>query len=107
MTLNGMQSEMLGFLWVSWSLLVLGILCVLSRRNLVGVLFGIELMLNGSALNFATFSFFKTGTIDGQLFSLFIIVVAAAETAVALGIILAFYRQRQSVKTDEANWLRN
>ncbi len=96
-----------GYLWISAVLLALGILAVLSRKNAIGILLGVELILNAAAINFVAFSRFRTGAIDGQVVALFIILVAAAEAAVALAIILRLYRLRQTVDTDEATLLRN
>lgn len=96
-----------GYLWVSCILLGLGVACVLSRKNAIGVLLGVELILNAAAINFVAFSRFRTGTIDGQVVALFIILIAAAEAAVGLAIILRLYRLRQTVDTDEASLLRN
>jgi NADH-quinone oxidoreductase subunit K len=96
-----------GYLWVSSALLALGILAVLSRKNAIGILLGVELILNAAAINFVAFSRHRTGAIDGQVVALFIILVAAAEAAVALAIILRLYRLRQTVDTDEATLLRN
>jgi NADH-quinone oxidoreductase subunit K len=96
-----------GYLCIGTILLALGILAVLSRKNAIGILLGVELILNAAAINFVAFSRFRTGAIDGQLVALFIILVAAAEAAVALAIILRLYRLRQTVDTDEATLLRN
>lgn len=96
-----------GYLWISTVLLALGILGVLSRKNAIGILLGVELILNAAAVNFVAFSRFRTGAVDGQVVALFIILVAAADAAVALAIILRLYRLRQTVDTDEATLLRN
>ncbi len=96
-----------GYLCVSTCLLALGVLAVLSRKNAIGILLGVELILNAAAINFVAFSRYRTGAIDGHLVALFIILVAAAEAAVALAIILRLYRLRQTVDTDEATLLRN
>lgn len=96
-----------GYLTVGAVLFVLGGIAVLSRRNAIGILLGIELILNAASLNFIAFSKFRTGAIDGQIFSLFIIIIAAAEAAVALAIILRLYRLRESVDIRDVNILRN
>ncbi len=96
-----------GYLWVSTALFALGVLTVLSRKNAIGILLGVELILNAAAINFVAFSRFRTGAVDGHMVALFIILVAAAEAAVALAIILRLYRLRQTVDTDEATLLRN
>lgn len=96
-----------GYLWIGAFLFALGILAVLSRKNAIGVLLGIELIMNAAAINFVAFSRYRTGAIDGQVVALFIILVAAADAAVGLAIILRLYRLRQTVDTDEATLLRN
>jgi len=96
-----------GYLTVAAILLALGIVGVLSRKNAIGILLGIELILNAASINFVTFSKYRTASIDGQVITLFIILIAAAEAAVALAIILRFYRLKQTIDSDEANLLRN
>ena len=96
-----------GYLAVGAVLLVLGIIGILSRKNSIGILLGIELILNAAAINFVTFSKYRTASVEGQVVSLFVILIAAAEAAVALAIILRFYRIRQTIDADEANFLRN
>ena len=89
------------------ALFAMGLYAVLSRRNAVAVLMGIELMLNSANLQFAAFSRFAAGALDGQVFAVFVIVLAAAEAAVALAIILALYYNTRSVLEDEADRLRD
>ena len=96
-----------GFLVVGAILLTLGVIGVLSRKNAIGILLGIELILNAAGINFVIFSKYRTASIDGQVITLFIILIAAAEAAVALAIILRFYRLKQTIDSDEANLLRN
>ena len=96
-----------GYLMVSAVLFLLGIAALCSRKNAIGMLLGIELILNAAGINFVAFSKFRTATIDGQVVTLFIILIAAAEAAVALAIILRFYRLKQTIDADEANLLRN
>lgn len=95
-----------GFLLVGGCLFVLGIVGVASRKNVIGILLGVELMLNAAGINFVAFSRFRTGAIDGQVVTLFIILIAAAEAAVALAIMLRFYRLKQVLDAGEANLLR-
>ncbi len=88
----------------------LGLYCVLTRKNAVSVLMGVELILNAANLNFVAFSSF-TGTIGapevaGRVFAVMIIVLAAAEAAVALAIILAIFRRMGTVEVDNLNELR-
>jgi NADH:ubiquinone oxidoreductase subunit K len=94
------------YLAVSGTLFTLGILGVLTRRNAVNVLMGVELILNSANLNLVAFSRFGTGNLQGQLFAVFVIVIAAAEVAVALAIVLTLYRLRRTPNLDEADFLR-
>jgi NADH-quinone oxidoreductase subunit K len=94
------------YLVISAALFSLGIMCVLTRKNAVSVLMGIELILNSANLNLVAFSRFTTGNLDGQLFAIFTIIVAAAEAAVALAIVLSMYRLLKSVNLDRADTLK-
>lgn len=86
----------------------IGLYVALSRRNAIGVLMGIELMLNSVNLNLIGFARFVESPrpIDGQVFSVFVITIAAAEAAVALGLAVAIYKQRQSIDVDRLNLLK-
>ncbi len=90
------------YLVVSAALFSLGLLGVLTRRNAVNVLMGVELILNSANLNLVAFSRYGTGNLDGQLFAVFVIVIAAAEVAVALAIVLTLYRLRRTPNLDAA-----
>ena len=94
------------YLVVSSALFSLGMLGILTRRNAVNVLMGVELVLNSANLNLVAFSRFGTGNLQGQLFAVFVIVIAAAEVAVALAIVLTLYRLRRTPNLDEADILR-
>jgi len=94
------------YLVVSGALFSLGILGVLTRRNAVNVLMSIELILNSANVNLVAFSRFGPGGLQGQLFAVFVIVVAAAEVAVGLAIVLTLYRLRRSPNLDEADILK-
>mgnify|MGYP001767317569 CR=1 FL=1 len=93
------------YLWLSAALLLIGTVGVLMRRNIVIILMSIELMLNAVNINLIAFSQLLQNVV-GQVFAVFVIVVAAAEAAVGLGIILAFYRNKETVNIDEMNLLR-
>lgn len=86
----------------------IGLFIALSRRNAVGVLMGIELMLNSVNLNLIGFARFVESPrpIDGQVFAVFVITVAAAEAAVALALAVAVYRTRASIDVDRLNLLK-
>jgi NADH-quinone oxidoreductase subunit K len=94
------------FLVVSAALFSLGIMAVFARKNAVNVLMGVELILNSANLNLVAFSRFSAYNLDGQIFAIFVIVVAAAEAAVALAIILSMYRIIKSVNLDRADTLK-
>ena len=94
------------YLLVSAALFALGLLGVLTRRNAVHVLMGVELILNSANINLVAFSRFGGGNLQGQLFAVFVIVIAAAEVAVALAIVLTLYRLRRTPNLDEADILR-
>src|SRR5437868_5643684 len=92
-----------GYLFVGAVLFTLGIFSMLTRKNAIGILLGIELILNAAGINFVAFSKYRTAALDGQLANLFVILIAAAEAAVALAIILRFYRLKETIAADEAN----
>ena len=94
------------YLVVSAALFSLGVLGVLTRRNAVNVLMGLELILNSANINLVAFSRFGTGNLQGQMFAIFVIVIAAAEVAVALAIVLTLYRLRRTPNLDDADALR-
>ncbi|HZN34953.1 MAG TPA: NADH-quinone oxidoreductase subunit NuoK [Pirellulaceae bacterium] len=91
-------------------LFVAGAICMATKRNALGVLMGIELVLNGANLNFVAFGskFLRTDTLglDGELIALFVIVLAAAEAAVALAIALNFYNNHTTIDVDQADELK-
>ena len=91
---------------MSAALFSLGIFGVLTRKNGVNVLMGIELILNSANINLVAFSRYSSHSFDGQMFAIFVIVVAAAEVAVALAIVLTLYRLLSSVNLDQADSLR-
>lgn len=94
------------YLTVGALLFAMGVLCITTRRNAVAVLMGVELMLNAANLNFVAFARFGHGEIDGQVFAVFSIVVAAAEVAVALALVLNIYRNIRTIDVDEADLLK-
>lgn len=98
--------ELKYFLLISAFLFSLGVFGVLTRRNAVNVLMGVELILNSANLNLVAFSRYSSTGIDGQMFAVFVIVVAAAEVAVALAIVLTLYRVLNTVNLDRADVLK-
>jgi NADH-quinone oxidoreductase subunit K len=93
------------YLMLSAALFMLGIIGVMTRRNIIIILMSMELMLNAVNINLIAFSR-QLGDVTGQVFAVFVICVAAAEAAVGLGIILAFYRNKETINIDEMNLMR-
>jgi len=94
------------YLLLGLTLFCIGLYGALTKRNLIIVLVSIELMLNAVNINLVAFGKFGVEpSVTGQVFALFSMVVAAAEVAVGMAIILAFYRNRKSIYIDEANQL--
>ncbi|HJN67398.1 MAG TPA: NADH-quinone oxidoreductase subunit NuoK [Pirellulales bacterium] len=101
------------YLIVGAVMFVAGLVCMATKRNALGVLMGIELVLNGANLNFVAFGSgflirnpaYQLG-LDGQIISLFVIVLAAAEAAIALAIVLNFYNNHSTVDVDRADELK-
>lgn len=94
------------FLVLGALLFSLGLLTVATRRNAVGVLMGVELILNGANVNFVAFNHWVTGGVSGQVFALFVIVLAAAEAAVGLAIVLALFQTFRSIDVRLADTMR-
>jgi NADH-quinone oxidoreductase subunit K len=92
------------YLVVAAALFVLGVIGVLTRRNVVIVLMSIELILNAVNLNLVAFS--RLYGFHGQVFAIFVITDAAAEAAVGLGILIAFFRNKETVNVDEIDLLK-
>ena len=96
-----------GYLVVSMLLFAIGLAAVLVRRNAIAVLMGIELMLNAANLNFVAFWRYHGGQpMEGQVFAIVVITLAAAEAAVALAIILSVYRRFRTVNVDQINLMK-
>jgi len=101
------------YLVVGAILFVAGVVCMVTKRNAIGVLMGIELVLNGANLNFIAFANpalrsdpSRAIGLDGHMIAIFVIVLAAAEAAVALAIVLSFYHNHASVAVDAADELK-
>ncbi len=92
------------YLIVAAALFIIGVIGVLTRRNVVIILMSIELILNAVNLNLVAFS--RLHNLQGQVFSIFIMADAAAEAAVGLGIIIAFFRNKETVNMDEVDLLK-
>ena len=93
------------FLLLAAVLFCIGVYGVIARRNAVLVLMSVELILNAVNVNLVAFSLMN-GTIDGQVFALFVIAIAAAEVGVGLAMVLMIYRNRQSISLDELSEMK-
>jgi NADH-quinone oxidoreductase subunit K len=116
-TFTGRISEGLGhpdlskFLIIGALLFVIGVAGVLTRRNIIVIFMSIELILNAANLNFIAFSRYlrdagSLNAVAGQVFTVFIIVVAAAEAAIGLGLVIALYRNRETIFVDKIDLLK-
>ena len=94
------------YLLVGAVLFVCGVICMATKRNGIGVLMGVELVLNGANINFVAFSRYTDLGIDGQVMALFVIVLAAAEAAVGLAIVITYFRNRETVDTRDMKELK-
>jgi NADH:ubiquinone oxidoreductase subunit K len=94
------------YLLVSAALFSIGLFGVLTRKNAVNVLMSIELIFNSANINLVAFSRFSSSDLSGQVFAVFVIVIAACEAAVALAIVLSLYRILKSVDLDRASALK-
>ncbi len=95
-----------GYLFVAAVLFVCGVVCMMVKRNGIGILMGVELVLNGANLNLVAFSRYTPLGLDGQVFALFVIVLAAAEAAIALAIALNFYNNHLTIDVDRGSDLK-
>lgn len=105
------QPDLSKFLVFGALLFIIGVAGVLTRRNIIVIFMSIELILNAANLNFIAFSRYlqDTGNVNavaGQLFAVFVIVVAAAEAAIGLGIVIALYRNKETIWVDEIDLLK-
>lgn len=94
------------YLVVATLLFVMGIFVMITKRNAIGILIGVEMVLNGAAINFIAFNRYNgLVNVDGQMAGLFIIVLAAAEAALAVAICMNFYRSMATVDVDRGDTL--
>jgi NADH-quinone oxidoreductase subunit K len=87
-------------------LFALGLFCVVTRRNAIGILMGIELILNSANINYVAFARYGRGGYDGQVFAIFVIMLAAAEAAIGLAIVLGIYRSFETIDVEATDRLR-
>jgi NADH-quinone oxidoreductase subunit K len=93
------------YMLLAAALFIIGVIGVMTRKNIIIIFMSIELILNAVNINLVAFSNALQNAV-GQVFAIFVIAVAAAEAAVGLGIILAFYRNKETVNIDEMNLMR-
>ena len=100
------MDSLTNYLFVSASLFCLGLYGVITRRNAVAVLMGVELILNSANINFVAFARFSGMNMAGHVYALFVIVLAAAEAAVALAIIINIFNNFKTINIDDVRQLR-
>jgi len=94
------------FLVVGALVFLAGLFCVLTRRNAIGILMGVELILNSANINYLAFARYSSVSYDGQIFAVFVIMLAAAEAAVGLAIVLGIYQMFHTIDVDATDTLR-
>lgn len=94
------------YLLLAAALFCLGILTMILKRNAIGILIGVELVLNAANLNLVAFSRYRTGALDGQIVAVFVILLAAAEAAVAIAIFMNFYNNLATIDVDQGDQLQ-
>ena len=93
------------FVVLSAIIFCLGLFCVVTRRNALGILMGIELILNAANINYLAFAYFGGARYDGQIFAIFVIMLAAAEAVIGLAVILAIYQNLRTIDVDATETL--
>ena len=94
------------YLIIGALLFVFGLFAIVTRKNAISVLFGFELVMNAAGLNFTAFSHYTDKAIDGQIFTLFIIALAAAESVVILALIISVYQKMNTVQVSDISKLK-
>jgi NADH:ubiquinone oxidoreductase subunit K len=84
----------------------LGVLCMITKRNAIGILIGVELVLNAANINLVAFSKYQTGAGDGHIFAVFVILLAAAEAAIGIAIFMNYYHTLSTIDVDRGDELR-
>ena len=95
------------YLLLAVAIFSLGILCMVTKRNALGILIGVELVLNAANINLVAFSRYHTGAGDGHIFAVFVILLAAAEAAIGIAIFMNFYNTLQTIDVDRGDELRH
>jgi NADH-quinone oxidoreductase subunit K len=104
---TGLHDSLNSYLVVSGILFLLGVAAILTRKNALYVLMGVELILNAANINFVAFARFGGYGIDGQMFALFVVILAAAEAAIALAIVLRIFHDFGSIDITRTDSLRD
>ena len=94
------------FVVLSAIIFCMGLFCVMTRRNAIGILMGIELILNSANVNYVAFARYGNAGYDGQIFAIFVIMLAAAEAAIGLAIVLGIYRSFETIDVEATDRLR-
>ena len=100
------MDQLNSYLFISAALFSIGLFGVMTRKNGIAVLMGVELILNAANINFVAFSRFGGMNFDGHIFALIVIVLAAAEAAVALAIVINIYNNLHTINVDEASVMK-
>lgn len=95
------------YLILAVAIFSLGILSMVTKRNALGILIGVELVLNAANINLVAFSRYQTGAGDGHIFAVFVILLAAAEAAIGIAIFMNFYNTLQTIDVDRGDELRH
>jgi NADH-quinone oxidoreductase subunit K len=101
-----MEVGLTHYLTIGAILFTLGLYCVLTRRNAIGILMGVELILNSANINYVAFSHFSSGNVDGQIYAIFVIMLAAAEAAIGLAIVLAIFQIFHTIDVEATGTLK-
>jgi NADH-quinone oxidoreductase subunit K len=94
------------FVVLSALLFAAGLFCVVTRRNALGILMGIELILNSANINYVAFARYSQSGYDGQIFAIFVVMLAAAEAAIGLAIVLGIYQAFETIDVEATDRLR-
>ncbi len=98
--------ELTPYLIIGAILFALGLFTVLTRRNAISILMGVELVLNSANINYVAFSHFSAGNVEGQIYAIFVIMLAAAEAAIGLAIVLAIFQIFHTIDVEAAETLK-
>lgn len=100
-----MQIGLTHYLVLSTAVFALGVVTMALKRNAIGILIGVELVLNAANVNLVAFSRYRSGAIDGQIVAVFVILLAAAEAAIAIAIFMNYYNSLATIDVDRGDSL--